>query len=363
MHTGGVRIQTLSILFADLKGYTERQARSSRDDITRDLATFGELVLPVLAAFGGEVVKAMGDAFLACFESPTNAVLAAVQVQKQLEGHNRSLAEPSRALHVRIGIATGEIHRDPKGDVFGDPVNLAARLQTSAEPGAVWLAETTFLAMNKNEVAAFEVGARVFKGIPGEVKVYRVLEDFITAARTLSRQELHAARGTQAPANPPTATRRGWLVALLALAGIAGAVVFARRSDPRPALARYEADPTDLASADEHARLVLRELYAAEAEGRMPAIYREGTVRDWLQQQQARLQEREPFQRLQVVYLMANEPLGDGVAELVAQRVTQHADWAGDAGFVALLRATCDYAAKDPARQTVYATALRTLGG
>lgn len=355
-----MRIQTLSILICDLQGYTERQARSTREDIARDLAAFTTLLRPVFLAFGGEIVKAMGDAFLACFESPTNAVLAAVQVQKQLAGHNQGLADPGRALRVRIGIATGEISRDAQGDVFGDAVNLAARLQSSAEPGAVWLAETTFLAMNKNEVQAFEVGKRIFKGIPGEVTVYRVLDAFIANARLLTRQELDAALLPIAKDVRRTRRYAAWL-ALLLLGGAGAALWVMTRDDGRTALQRFEADPGDLKSADAHAELLTRELYAAEAAGTMPVLYREGRIRDWLLQHEARLRQRAAFVKLELVWLMANEPLRDDVPGIVLRRVQEQPAFQGDAPFVALLRSTCDYASKAPAAQAVYAEALQFL--
>lgn len=149
----------------------------------------------MFAKFDGTVVKTMGDAFLVRFESPTNAVLAAVQVHKQLERHNQSLGAGESALRVRIGIATGEVAIDDAGDVFGNAVILAAPMQSSAEPGAVWLAESTFLSMNRNEVQAFEVGARVFQGVPDEVKVYRVLDAWLHAEPALSAAGTRAGGG------------------------------------------------------------------------------------------------------------------------------------------------------------------------
>ena len=356
-----MRIQTLSILICDLQGYTERQARSTREDIARDLAAFTALLRPVLLAFRGEVVKSMGDAFLACFESPTDAVLAAVQVQKQLARHNQDLPDPLRALRVRIGIATGEISRDAQGDVFGDPVNLAARLQSSAEPGAIWLSESTFLAMNKNEVQAFEVGRRVFKGIPGEVTVYRVLDDFIASARLLTQKELEAALAPIAADARWTRRSVAW-VGVLLLAGLAlGTWALLRGNDKRTALERYLADPTDLASADAHAATLTRQIYEADAAGTLDGLYREGRIREWFAENRPRLGNRPAFVKLQLVYFMANEPLGGTVAEAVLQQARARPELANDAQFMALLRSTCDYAAKEPALQKVYAEALQVL--
>lgn len=356
---GRMRTQTLSILLSDLQGYTERQARSSRADQARDLAAHERLLRPVFAAFDGTVIKTMGDAFLVCFESPTNAVLAAVQVHKQLERHNQELDDAGRALRVRIGIATGEVSRDESGDVFGDAVNLAARLQTGAEPGAVWLAESTFLSMNRNEVQAFEVGARVFKGVPGEVKVYRVLDAWLQAQPALSAVELQ--RALHQVARAGRGTRRLALAAAVLVLAVGGWFALRTPPDNRPPQQRFQADPQDLASADAWLQQETAALYAAEQNGAMQAIYREGRIEALLREQAPRLGGRSSFRVLQLVYLLANEPLAPEVPQLCLQAVREVEELRRDAQFVALLRATVEYAAKDPAAQTVYQAALTAL--
>lgn len=354
-----MRVQTLSILFADLAGSTERQARSSRAAIASDIARFQALLTPVFAAFRGELVKSMGDGFLVCFESPTDAVLAAVQVQKQLHADNASRAELGSQLHVRIGIATGEVSRDASGDVFGDPVNLAARVQASAEPDAVWLAETTFLSMNKNEVQAFEVGARVFKGIPGEVKVYRVLDESIANARLLSASEL-------AVATRPTARGVPRRVLWVGLAGIvvAGLATFlATRSsrDRRSPQQRHESDPDDPGAADAFFEQLTTQLFEAEARGEMTTIYREGLIAERIRRAGPRLANRESLVKLRCVFMLANEPLAPEAPGFVLSAVERHRGLAEDERFVALLRATVEYAAKEPAMQATYARALAVV--
>ncbi|MFO1053149.1 MAG: adenylate/guanylate cyclase domain-containing protein [Planctomycetota bacterium] len=352
-----MRTQTLSILISDLQGYTERQARSSREAIARDLARHAELLRPVFAAFRGRVVKSMGDAFLVVFDSPTDAVLAAVQVQKQLAQHNLG-KDVEQSLHVRIGIATGEVSRDAQDDVFGDPVNLAARLQASAEPDAVWLAETTFLSMNRNEVQAFEVGARVFKGVPGEVKVYRVLDDCIRRTALLSREELDRAMAA------PLARGRTRRVALFALGlltvGVAAWFVLLDRRGP---LERFASDPADLQAGDACARIWTTELYDAEERGVMETVYREGVMAQRIAGMAERFGGREAFDRLRAVYLMANEPLGPQVAEFVEGVVTRHAALRGDPRFRKLLGDTVEYAAKEPAIHAIYLRAEQALDG
>lgn len=241
MVVASMRTRNLTLLLSDVKGYTERQSRSSRQEIEEAVVRHRTLLQPIFEGFGGRVVKTMGDAFLVAFESPTDAVHAAVQVQKALDVENARLADPARATHVRVAISTGEVTEDEGGDVFGEPVNLAARLEGIAEAGTIYLTETTFLSMNRNEIPTLEVGHRVFKGIPTEVKVYRILDDYVARARLLSPAELrHAVRlaGVPAAAAPAAARGRGLVLALagalLVVGGGLAALLLARRDPPAP---------------------------------------------------------------------------------------------------------------------------------
>ena len=123
-----------------------------------------------------------------------------MQVQQALASENLRAGDPARASHVRIAISTGEVTEDERGDVFGEPVNLAARLEGIAEAGTIYLTETTFLSMNRNEIPTLEVGHRVFKGIPDEVKVFRILDDYVTNARLLTPAELRRVAAPSASA-------------------------------------------------------------------------------------------------------------------------------------------------------------------
>jgi class 3 adenylate cyclase len=243
MVVASMRTRNLTLLLSDVKGYTERQSRSSRQEIEDELVRHRTLLQPIFEGFGGRVVKTMGDAFLVAFESPTDAVHAAVQVQKALDAQNAGVADPARATHVRVAISTGEVTEDEAGDVFGEPVNLAARLEGIAEAGTIYLTETTFLSMNRNEIPTLEVGHRVFKGIPDEVKVYRILDDYVARARLLSPAEMrHAVRvATVSPAVAPTmapARGRGLVLALSAALLVVGgglvALLLTRRDPPTP---------------------------------------------------------------------------------------------------------------------------------
>src|SRR6476646_8671578 len=106
-----------------------------------------EIVLPVLGSSGGKLVKTIGDAFLMVFESPTDAVLAGVAVQDALAQHKEGKTEPDR-VEVRIAINTGEVNL-ADNDIFGEPVNITARIEGVAQAGEVFFTEAVYLAMNK----------------------------------------------------------------------------------------------------------------------------------------------------------------------------------------------------------------------
>jgi adenylate cyclase len=164
--------RNLTILLTDIKGFTDKTSRKSRSEIIEMLDRHKAVVLPVLEGKGGKLVKTIGDAFLMTFESPTDAVLAGVCVQDALRAHNEGREGDDR-LDVRIAINTGEVNL-ADNDIFGEPVNITARIEAVAEAGEVFFTEAVYLAMNKKEVPSSEVGLLQLKGIPEKVRVYKV---------------------------------------------------------------------------------------------------------------------------------------------------------------------------------------------
>ena len=167
--------RTLSIVFTDIKGFTARTASSSRAELRDLLDRHEELLLPVIHHYDGTVVKTIGDAFLLTFESPTNAVLCGLMIQDTLREFNLATVEAEQ-IEVRVAINTGEV--EVRGsDVFGETVNIAARIEGITEAGEVYFTHATYLSMNKSEVPTSEVGERRLKGIDEPIRVYRVIRD------------------------------------------------------------------------------------------------------------------------------------------------------------------------------------------
>lgn len=162
-------------MFTDIKGFTNKTSHKTREELLAMLEDHERLVRPLFEKFGGTVVKTIGDAFLVTFESPTDAVLCGVKIQDVLSYHNKT-AHENENIEVRVAINSGEVTiRD--NDVFGEPVNIAARIEGIAEVNEVYFTEAVYLAMNKSEIPSAEVGLRYLKGIPNEIKVYKVLHE------------------------------------------------------------------------------------------------------------------------------------------------------------------------------------------
>lgn len=198
-----MRTANLAIVFTDIKGFTERTSKQTLEENEKLLSTHNALLAPLFKAFGGRIVKTIGDAFMVTFESPTGAVLAGLAVQDALWKYNRN-ASADEQLNVRVAINVGEVRLEGN-DVFGEPVNIAARVEGLAEAGEVTFTESVYLSMNRAEVPTEEIGRYELKGIPETVRLFRATkvasgpDDAPYGNRGLSRAE-EAARsssGTQ----------------------------------------------------------------------------------------------------------------------------------------------------------------------
>ena len=201
--------RNLTIVLTDIKGFTDKTSHKSRVEIQTLLDRHKEIVWPVLEARGGHLVKTMGDAFLATFESPTNAVLAGMEAQAALAVYNMGRKAEDR-IEIRVAINQGEVNV-VDNDIFGEPVNITARIEAVADAGDVFFTEAIYLAMNKKEVPSSEVGLLQLKGIPEKVRVYRVklehpVEAMGSAAAYLAERAPAPAEPAAAPAAPDSSS-------------------------------------------------------------------------------------------------------------------------------------------------------------
>ena len=230
--------RNLVILLTDIKGFTDRTSHQSRVEIQQLLERHKEIVLPILLGKGGTLIKTMGDAFLMTYESPTNAVLAGIEVQAALRRYNAGKA-PEERIDLRVAINQGEVNL-ADNDVFGEAVNITARIEAIADAGDVFFTEGVYLAMNKKEVPSSEVGLLQLKGIPEKVRVYKVKSETPVKSMTeaassgvVAHSEPAAPAAPPRPGSPASApVRFGRKFVALAVAAIVGtgALVVLRRA-------------------------------------------------------------------------------------------------------------------------------------
>lgn len=166
------KFENLTILFTDIVGYTDLTSQHTREQNAAMLRDYNRLILPIIAAFGGRRVKSIGDSFLATFRSPTDGVRCAMALQDATFEYNRGRPETEN-LRIRASLSLGEVQLD-RGDIFGEPVNIASRIEAITPPDEIYFSEAVYLAMNKAEVPSESVGRQTLKGIPEPVTVYRV---------------------------------------------------------------------------------------------------------------------------------------------------------------------------------------------
>jgi adenylate cyclase len=167
-----MRTENLAIVFVDIAGYTPRTSAQTREENIRLLKRFDGIVRPLVRVFNGRVIKTIGDAFLLTFRSPTDALLCSMAIHDRLVESNCE-EDPSEHFTIRAAVNVGEV-RIEGGDVFGEAVNIASRIEGQAGAGEIYFSESVLLSMTKSEVPHAEVGPTELKGISGTVRLYRV---------------------------------------------------------------------------------------------------------------------------------------------------------------------------------------------
>ena len=195
MADDAIKRRLAAIVAADMAGYSRLMQLDEAGTVARQKACLDEVVLPRLREFQGRLVKTTGDGLLAEFPSAVDAVLCSVAVQRDMAAREAD-TDPDRRIAYRIGINVGEIIYDGD-DIFGDGVNVAARLEALAEPGGVRISDTVFNTVKgKLDLGFADLGAQKVKNIAEPVPTYRVLlnpEDagkVIAAAPTRRPQSL-----------------------------------------------------------------------------------------------------------------------------------------------------------------------------
>ncbi|MEE9312258.1 MAG: adenylate/guanylate cyclase domain-containing protein [Planctomycetota bacterium] len=168
--------KNLTVMFTDISGFTKHTETISRDALMARLETHNDLLMPIIAHFDGKIVKTIGDAFLITFESPTNGVQCGLFMQYTLAKWNAD-KDSATQIHIKVSINSGEV-TVTENDVFGDPVNVAAKIEKATNPDEIYFTEAVFLAMVKAEVPTTFVKTFRPKGAESqEIKLYRVAQE------------------------------------------------------------------------------------------------------------------------------------------------------------------------------------------
>src|ERR1700760_2126220 len=238
-----------AIFAADIAGYSRLVAEDEEETLRR-LESYRAVTDDFIAKAGGRIFNTAGDAVLAEFPSAVEAVRCAIDIQESLRTRNMAYP-PSRQMSFRIGITIGDVvERD--GDLLGDGVNIAARLESLAEVGGICISRSVHEQVaNKLSVQFADIGAQEVKNIPTPVHAYMV---------AMRREDgTYATPQARKPAARPRSTNPNWMwpvaamVVCLVAIGVGGFLYFTKlelrdraRNSAQPS-ARVAQAPTPLA--------------------------------------------------------------------------------------------------------------------
>ena len=206
-----------AILVADVVGYSRLAGADEDRTLARLRALRSELIDPTIAVHHGRVVKRTGDGILIEFRSVVDAVRCAIEVQNGMAERNAGLP-PERRIEFRIGIHLGDVVEESDGDLMGDGVNIAARLEGIAKPGAICLSEDAYRQVSgRLDMEVTDLGQIELKNIERPIRVYSLQVGVPAQAKPATE--------LKAPEKPPEPKPRSALLPLIA--GIVAFIVVA----------------------------------------------------------------------------------------------------------------------------------------
>ncbi len=163
-----------AILVADVVGYSRLAGADEDRTLSRLRGLRSDLIDPAIAAHHGRIVKRTGDGSLIEFRSVVDAVRCAIEVQNGLIERNAGLP-PERRIEFRVGIHLGDVVEESDGDLMGDGVDIAARLEGICQPGAICLSEQAYWQVKgRLDLAVSDLGQTQLKNIADSIRVYSV---------------------------------------------------------------------------------------------------------------------------------------------------------------------------------------------
>jgi len=171
--TGRIERHLTAIVAADVVGYSRLMGADEKGTLATLKAHRAALIDPLIAAHKGHIVKTTGDGLLLSFPSVVEAVSCAVAMQSGVAKRNESTPADGR-IEFRVGVNIGDVIVE-KGDVFGDGVNIAARLEQIAPPGGICLSEDAYRQVRgKLEIPIADAGEHKLKNISNPIRIYRI---------------------------------------------------------------------------------------------------------------------------------------------------------------------------------------------
>jgi adenylate cyclase len=211
-----------AILAADVVGYS-RLAGADEDRTLARLRTLrSDLIDPTIAVYNGRIVKRTGDGLLVEFRSVVDAVRCAIEVQNAMVERNAGVPT-ERRIDFRVGIHLGDVVEESDGDLMGDGVNIAARLEGVAKPGAICLSEDAYRQVRARlDLAVSDLGAIQLKNIAEPMRAYGLEVGVPAESKPTQAAALMQARPALDPKRPALRLL-ALLIAVLAVGVAAGA--------------------------------------------------------------------------------------------------------------------------------------------
>src|ERR1700675_859087 len=161
-----------AILVSDVVGYSRLAGADEDRTLARLRALRSDLIDPTISVHHGRIVKRTGDGSVIEFRSVVDAVRCALEVQHAMVERNAGVA-PDKRIEFRIGIHLGDVVEESDGDLMGDGVNIAARLESVAKPGAICLSEDAYRQVKgRLDLAARDLGPTQLKNIAEPIRVH-----------------------------------------------------------------------------------------------------------------------------------------------------------------------------------------------
>jgi TolB-like protein/class 3 adenylate cyclase len=175
-----------AILAADVVGFSRLTGADEDRTLARLRALRSDLIDPTIAVHNGRVVKRTGDGAIVEFRSVVDAVRCASEIQNSMIERNAGLS-PERRIEFRIGIHLGDVVEETDGDLMGDGVNIAARLEGVAQPGAICLSEDAYRQVKSRlDLAISDLGETKLKNIADPIRIYSLQFGGVVTAKAAS---------------------------------------------------------------------------------------------------------------------------------------------------------------------------------